>query len=127
MKKLRIYLSLLFVAFVISSCDKAEVLSLTDDASYPRIFCTWPEPDSTAGEELGSFSGQTDLEFNITIQYTPYEECEAVWYLDNVEYCRGATFTYLSGEPITHTLKVVVTSDQYETYREAYLNIVYPI
>ncbi len=127
MKNLIKYLLLLIIALGLNSCQKEDELTLTDDAQYPRIFGTWPEPDTSAGEVLGSFSGQTALDFNITMQYTPYDDCEAVWYLDDVEFCRGGTFSYFSWEPITHTIKLVVTTPYYETYREAYLKIVYPI
>ncbi len=124
MKNLIKYLLLLVVGIATLSCQKDEEYTLTEDAEYPRIFCTWPE---ATGGILGSFSGQTGLDFTIVIQYTPYEQCEAVWYLDDVEYCRGAEFNYFSWEVVTHTLKVVVTTPLYETYREAYLKIVNPI
>lgn len=127
MNNLLKYLLLLIIAIAIGSCQQSDEATLTADAQYPRIFGTWPEPDTSAGEVLGSFSGQTALDFNITMQYTPYDECEAIWYLDEVEYCRGGTFSYFSWEPITHTIKLVVTTPLYETSREAYLNIVNPI
>ncbi len=127
MNKISKYFALLIIAIAAISCQKDDEITLTDDSLYPRIFGTWPEPDTSAGEVLGSFNGQTNLDFTIEVQYTPYELCEAIWYLDDVEYCRGNVFSYYSTSPITHTIKIVVTTPDYQTYREAYLKVTNPI
>ena len=120
MKKLIYILFIILGTSFFSACDSDVELPELTEEEYPRIMGRWPDKD---GDKLGVFGAQTNIAFSITMQFTPSELCEGIWYLDGVEYCRGTVFEYLSGQPVTHHLKLVVKTSKYTTTREAILEV----
>lgn len=111
---------LLLAACTFTACEeKVELPVLTED-EYPRIFGNWPAKDTETGA-LGKHSAQLGIELVIEVEYTPSEYCTAIWYLDGVEYSRGPVFRYLSGSPVTHYLRLEVSTPKHTTYRESQL------
>ena len=121
MKKL-IYL--LFAAFIsltmLQSCEEdVESPTFTED-DYPRILGRWPEK---MGNFPGSMRGNAGVEFTHKVQFTPSNLCTGVWYVDDVEYTHGDTFTYLTDQAGNYNIKLVVTTPKYTTSREMILVI----
>ena len=120
MKKFVYILLFIIGTSLMSACDSEVDLPVLTEEEYPRIMGRWPDKN---GETLGVFSAQVGISFNITMQFTPSNLCEGIWYLDGVEYSRGTSFDYLSGQPVKHHLKLVVKTPKYTTTREAILEI----
>ncbi len=121
MKKL-IYIAILItgLSFFLSCGSDADLPVLTEE-EYPRILGQWPERN---GDQLGQFGGRVETEMTINMQFTPSNLCEGTWYLDGEEYSTGTTFSYMTGTPGTHHLKLVVATSKYTTSREAFLVII---
>lgn len=120
MRKLTYIMILIIGLGFFQSCDSDVDLPEMTEEEYPRIMGRWPDKD---GNKLGVFSAQVGIDFSIEMQFTPSNLCEGVWYLDGVEYSRGTIFEYQSGQPVTHHLKLVVTTPKYTTSREAILEV----
>ena len=120
MKKLAYIMILIVGMNLMQACDSDIDLPEMTEEEYPRILGRWPEKD---GAVLGVFGAQAGEDFSIVLQFTPSNLCEGVWYLDGVEYCRGTVFEYKSGLPVTHHLKLVVTTPKYTTSPEAILEV----
>lgn len=123
MKKLAYIILLIIGVGFFSACDSDVELPELTDEEYPRIMGRWPEKD---GDKMGVFGAQVGIEFSVTMQFTPSHLCEGIWYLDGVEYSRGTTFEYQSGQPVKHNLKLVVKTPKYTTSREAILEVKNP-
>lgn len=120
MKRFTYILLLVMSISLFSACDSDVDLPVLTEEEYPRIMGRWPDK---SGQTLGVFGAQVGIDFNITMQFTPSNLCEGVWYLDGVEYCRGTQFNYLSGQPVKHHLKLVVKTPKYTTSREAIIEV----
>lgn len=121
MKKLTYIIIFIFALNFLESCDSEIDLPVLTENDYPRIMGRWPGRSENG--DLGVFDTQVGIDFSITMQFTPSNLCEGVWYLDGVEYSRGTEFKYLSGQPVKHNLKLVVTTPTYSTSREAILEV----
>ncbi|MCC8187895.1 MAG: hypothetical protein LIP08_10465 [Bacteroides sp.] len=120
MKKLIYILCICAALYGLTSCADSMNAPVLTEEEYPRILGRWPERNYETGE-LGTFSTLVDQPLTIDMQFTPSEFCTGVWYLDGEEVERGTTFEFVSSEPVTHYLKLIVTTSTYETYREAYI------
>jgi hypothetical protein len=121
MKKL-IYIAIGLVAGLafFSSCDpKIELPVLTED-EYPRIIGQWPEK---SGDQLGMMAGYAGVKFTHSIQFTPSNLCEGVWYVNDEEYSHGNSFSYLTETAGDYHIKLVVGTPKYTTSREMILVI----
>lgn len=119
MKKIIFALTLILLVLSFSACDSDVNLPEMTEDEYPRILGRWPEKD--ANGNLGVFDAQVGKEFEMELMFTPSNLSEGIWYLDGVEYSRGNVFQYYSGAPVTHHLKLVVTTPKYSTSREGML------
>lgn len=120
MKKLAYILILIIGIGFFTACESDVDLPEITEEEYPRIMGRWPEKE---GDKMGKFSAQVGINFSVTMQFTPSHLSEGIWYLDGVEYSRGTTFEYLSGQPVIHNLKLVVKTPKYTTSREAVLEV----
>ncbi len=119
MKKIIFGLTLIFAILSFTACDSDVDLPEMTEEEYPRILGRWPELNDKG--ELGQFDAQAGTEFEMELMFTPSNLCEGIWYLDGVEYTRGTIFKYYSATPVSHHLKLVVTTPKYSTSREALL------
>lgn len=128
MKKILFICSLLvslLSMFSMSGCsDDIDSTILTTD-EYPRILGRWP--DRLDDGTLGAFETPLDRPLTISVQYTPAELCEGIWYLDGREIHRGVGLEYTPSVEGNFHLKLVVRTATQETTREATLKVIAPI
>jgi len=120
MKKLVYIILFIWGMSFLNACDSEVDLPELTEEEYPRILGRWPEKDENG---LGVLGAQVGIEYVHELQFTPSELCEGIWYLDGVEYSRGRVFRYLSGQPVKHHVKLVVSTSKYSTSREAILEV----
>lgn len=102
------------------SCKKEVDLPVLTEEEYPRILGRWPEK---VGGNPGTLGGNVGREFRLSMQFTPSNLCEGIWYVDDIEYVKGTDFVYNTDVPKTHRIKLVVKTPKYTASREAILVI----
>lgn len=111
MKKL-LYVLLLGCLALAACSEKYEDPRIPAD-TYPAILGRWPSGNPaiynvTIGETL-----------EIELQFAPSATCTGIWYLDDVEYCRGTRFSFTPTAAGTYKLYLEVTSGNNTTSRTA--------
>lgn len=119
MKKILFGLTLILAVLSFTACDSDVDLPKITEDEYPRILGRWPE--KTDKGEWGQFDAQAGKEFELELMFTPSNHSVGIWYLDGVEYTRGTVLKYYSATPVSHHLKLVVTTPKHTTSREALL------
>lgn len=112
---------LIALGICMPACEDDVELPVMSENEYPRIFADFPARLDDGSP--GVLNATTEQPFVLRVEYTPSDFCEAVWYLDGIEYCRGKVFEYQGYMPIRHHLKLVVSTAKNSTYREVILNV----
>ena len=125
MKRIILICTLLVSLFAMGGCsDDIDSPIVTVD-EYPRILGRWPhkQEDGT----LGIFETALNKTLVISLQYTPAEFCEGIWYLDGREIHRGVGLEYVPSVEGTFNLKLIVKTPKQETSREAIIKVTAPV
>ncbi|SBV97510.1 hypothetical protein [uncultured Dysgonomonas sp.] len=119
MKKF-IYIILLMAAGVLifTKCSDDPEAPVLTEYDYPRIMGFLMDIEERPVQTQMGHPWEAEL------QYTPVEYCTAIWYVDGVEYARGASISYTPTSIGTVSILFEVSTPHHSTHRKYILTVV---
>lgn len=121
MKRIVLICTFLVSLLAMGGCSDDIDSTIVNADEYPRVLGRWPDKNDDGTP--GSFETPLNKVLAISLQYTPAEYCEGIWYLDGREIHRGVGLEYVPSVEGTFNLKLIVKTPTQQTSREAIIKV----
>lgn len=108
---------LITLSYILVGCDKDLQDQPIPEDTYPTILGQWPSGDP------GKFSVTFEETLEIEMQFAPSKLCTGIWYIDDVEYTTGTSFSFTPPAIGVYQLRLEVFTDFYKTSRSAIIEV----
>lgn len=105
------------MVFTLVACDENLQDSTIPEDTYPTILGQWPSGNP------GTYSVILGNTLEINMQFAPSMYTSGVWYLNDVAYSTGKTFSFVPPAVGIYRLRLEVSTTYHTTSRSAVINV----